>query len=76
MKKDTKRQFTEVHFFCKRCKKIMSVTYQITGDDNAPVLPSIVLKCQTHKCVRAISFKNFTEKELLAHTDDKGVYRV
>ncbi len=76
MKKDNKRDFTEVHFFCKKCKKIMSVTYEVTGDDDAPVLPSTVLKCQTHKCVRVLRFKGFTEKELLAHTDKQGIYRV
>lgn len=76
MRENNKRKFTEVSFFCKNCKKIMSVSYEITGNDDAPVLENILLKCQTHKCVRALRFKKFTEKELLAHTDKHGIYRV
>ena len=76
MEKNRNRGFTEVQFFCKRCKKIMSVAYEVTGDDNALVLPNIILKCHTHKCVRTLKFRGLTEKELLEKTDKKGIYRV
>lgn len=41
------------------------MTYQLTGNGDAPVLHSIVIKC-TH-CKRALQLKNYTEKKLLEH---------
>lgn len=41
------------------------MSYQLTGNDDAPVLPNIIIKC-TH-CKRALCLKKYTEKQLLEH---------
>ena len=53
----------EIVFFCKRCKKSLHIIYQITGDEEALVLPNVIIKC-TH-CKRVLFLKKYTEKKLL-----------
>jgi hypothetical protein len=55
----------EINFYCKNCKKSLHMTYILTGDGSAPVLPNVVIKC-TH-CKRALQLKKYTEKKLLEH---------
>lgn len=62
----------EITFYCKNCKKSLHMSYFLTGIDDAPVLPSIVIKC-TH-CKRALQLKNYTEKQLLKHAVSDRFY--
>lgn len=55
----------EITFYCKNCKKSLHMAYQLTGNDDALVLPNIIIKC-TH-CKRALCLKKYTEKQLLEH---------
>lgn len=48
------------------------MSYLLTGDDNAPVLPSIIIKCS--HCKRALVLKNFTEKKLIELSVDGKYY--
>lgn len=41
------------------------MAYQLTGNDDALVIPYIIIKC-TH-CKRALYLKKYTEKQLLEH---------
>ena len=47
----------EIYFFCKKCRKSLGVTYTLTGDDNAPVLPNIMIKCSHNHCKRVMFLK-------------------
>lgn len=49
----------EIVFYCKRCKKSLHISYQITGVDNALILPNVIIKC-TH-CKRVLFLKKYTE---------------
>lgn len=62
----------EIAFYCKRCKKSLRMSYVLTGDDNAPVLPSIIINCS--HCKRALVLKNFTEKKLIELSVDGKYY--
>lgn len=62
----------EIVFFCKRCKKSLHISYQITGDDDALVLPNVVIKC-TH-CKRVLFLTKYTEKKLLEGAVDDRFY--
>lgn len=62
----------EIVFFCKRCKKSLHISYQLTGDDDALVLPNVIIKC-TH-CKRVLFLKKYTEKKLLEGTVDGRFY--
>lgn len=63
----------EIAFYCKRCKKSLHIDYQITGNDDAPVIPNIIIKCSC--CKRAMYLKKYTEKLLLENAD-KGRYYI
>ncbi|MFV0362844.1 MAG: hypothetical protein ACK5LL_07115 [Suipraeoptans sp.] len=51
-----------IDFYCKRCKKSLHTSYQVTGNDDALVLTNVIIKC---KCKRALFLRNYTEKKLL-----------
>ena len=55
----------EITFYCKNCMKSLHMSYQLTGNDDALVLTSIIIKC-TH-CKRTLCLKKYTEKQLLEH---------
>lgn len=55
----------KITFYCKNCKKSLHMYYQLTGNDDAPVLPNIIIKCTC--CKRALQLKKYTEKQLLEH---------
>ena len=62
----------EIAFYCKRCKKSLHITYIVTGDGNAKVLPNIAIKC-VH-CKRVLFLKNFTEQKLIEGSKDGKFY--
>lgn len=62
----------EIEFYCKVCKKSMKMYYTLTGDVNASVLNGVVIRCHTHKCIRAVTLKHFTEEDILKRTDANG----
>ena len=57
---------SQIIFFCKRCSKSMKVRYNVSGDDNAPVLPNVELVC--HHCKRIMYFRNYTEGKLVENS--------
>ena len=62
----------EIYFFCKKCRKSLGVTYTLTGDDNAPVLPNMMIKCGRNHCKRVMFLKRYTENKLIKNaTGDK-----
>lgn len=69
-------KITSIDFYCKNCKKSMRMSYTLTGDSEAPVMPGMMVKCHTHKCIRVVTFKNFTEGRIVANTDKFGKYYV
>ncbi|HHX57681.1 MAG TPA: hypothetical protein GX710_06655 [Clostridiales bacterium] len=66
----------KIDFYCKKCKKTLKVSYELTGNDDSPVMPNIVMSCHTHKCVRVMTFKNFTEGMIVAGANKEGKYFV
>ena len=64
----------EIYFFCKKCRKFTGVTYTLTGDDNAPVLPNVMIKCSHNHCKRAMFLKNYTEKKLIENSVNGKLY--
>lgn len=56
----------EITFYCKRCKKSTGITYRITGNDTAPVLANIDIKC--FHCKRVMYLKKYTEKMLVENS--------
>jgi len=52
----------KITFYCKRDRKSMRVSYRLTGEANAPVLPNVDIACPY--CTRVMFLKKFTEKKL------------
>ena len=69
---EVKSQLQAIDFYCKKCKKSMQISYALTGDDNAPAMNGITIKCHTHKCTRVVTLKNFTEGQIKERTDALG----
>ena len=69
---EVKSQLQAIDFYCKKCKKSMRISYALTGDDNAPAMNGIIIKCHTHKCTRVVTLKSFTEGQILERTDALG----
>ncbi len=67
----------EILFFDKYASKILPVTYVITGDGNAPVLPNVTIK-SPYKTLdgrkRVITLKKFTEEMLIEGAVDGKYY--
>ena len=64
----------EITFYCKQCKKSMRISYNLSGDDETPVMNGLMLKCHTHKCTRVVIPKNYTEGQLRKGADASGKY--
>lgn len=62
----TENKCIDMH--CKKCRKSFRVSYELTGMDEAPVLPNITLKCGT--CKRTATFKKYTEVKLIEISKD------
>ena len=69
---EVKSQLQAIDFYCKKCKKSMRISYVLTGDDNAPAMNGIIIKCHTHKCTRVVTLKNFTEGQIKSRADAQG----
>ncbi len=61
-----------VDFYCKRCRKSLHISYELTGDPLSPVLSNITLKCRC--CTRTMVLKKFMEQHILKHMKDDKYY--
>ena len=66
------REFKQIEFYCKKCRKSMKMAYSVTGDDDAPVLPGMIIRCHTNRCTRVMVLKKYTEGMLIARADKEG----
>ena len=73
-KEGTGTKMQEIEFYCKKCRKSMKITYALTGDDNAPVLNGVTIRCHTNKCTRVVMLKKYTEGQIVAQADVNGKY--
>ena len=64
----------EIQFYCRRCKKSLRISYILTGDDNAPILPNVQIICNQKTCRRVMYLKNYTEKQLIENSVDGRYY--
>ena len=69
---EVKSQLQAIDFYCKKCRKSLRISYVLTGDDNAPAMNGIIIKCHTHKCTRVVTLKNFTEGQIKSRADAQG----
>ena len=69
---EVKSQLQAIDFYCKKCRKSLRISYALTGDDNAPAMNGIIIKCHTHKCTRVVTLKNFTEGQIKSRADAQG----
>lgn len=61
-----------IDFYCKKCRKSMKMSYELTGDESAPVMNGIIIRCHTHKCTRVVTLKNYTEGQIRSRADAQG----
>ena len=66
------REIKQIEFYCKKCRKSMKMAYLLTGDDDAPVLPGMIIRCHTNRCTRVMVLKKYTEGMLIARADKEG----
>ncbi len=66
------RENKQIDFYCKKCGKSMKMTYSISGDNDAPVLPGMIIRCHTNKCTRVMILKKYTEGMVIAQADKEG----
>lgn len=64
----------QIDFYCKSCKKTMKMSYGLTGDSNAPVLPGMIIRCHTNKCTRITILKKYTEGMIIAYSTKEGKF--
>ena len=62
----------EIEFYCKKCRKSMKMSYELTGDKDTPVMNGISIRCHTHKCTRVVTLKNFTEENIVVRAGSTG----
>ncbi len=61
-----------IELYCRRCRKSMHITYAFSGDEEAPVLPNVTIKC-VH-CKRVMEFKKYREKDLMKYAGKEIMY--
>lgn len=66
------RELKQIDFYCKNCKKSLKMTYFVSGDSEAPVLPGMQIRCHTNKCTRVMVLKKYTEGMMIAQADKEG----
>ena len=66
------RELKQIEFYCKKCRKSMKMAYLFTGDNDAPVLPGMIIRCHTNRCTRVMVLKKYTEGMLIARSDKEG----
>ena len=64
--------FETIEFYCRKCRKSLKISYVVTGEMQAPVLPNVQIKC--HHCTRVMIMKNYTEEQLTEHSKDGRQY--
>ena len=69
---EVKTCMQEIDFYCRKCRKSLKMTYCLCGDDNAPAMRGIMIRCHTKKCTRVVTLKNFTEGQIKERTDSLG----
>ena len=62
----------EIEFYCGKCKKSMKMAYILRGDDIAPAMCGIVIRCHTRKCARVVTLQSFTEGQIKKRADALG----
>lgn len=58
-----------INLYCRRCRRYLHVSYDVTGDPESPVLPNVVITCE--HCHRVLIFKNYREGRIVEHKNDK-----
>lgn len=66
------KELKRIDFYCENCKKSLKISYDVSGDKEALVMSGITLRCHTHKCVRTMTFKKYTEGQLVTLADKEG----
>ena len=62
----------KIDFYCRKCRKSLKMSYEISGNEDAPAMNGIMIRCHTNKCTRVVTLKNFTEGQIIARTDSCG----
>ena len=62
----------EIEFYCKKCRKTMKMSYELTGDKDAPVMNGISFRCHTNKCTRVVTLKKYTEGKIIQRAGASG----
>ncbi|MEE3462624.1 MAG: hypothetical protein VZR00_12235 [Lachnospiraceae bacterium] len=62
----------EIEFYCKKCRKSMKMSYELTGDKDTPVMNGISIRCHTNKCTRVVTLKKYTEGKIIQRAGASG----
>ncbi len=62
----------KIDFYCRKCRKSLKMSYEISGNDEVSAMNGIMIRCHTNKCTRVVTLKNFTEGQIIARTDSCG----
>ena len=46
---EVKTCMQEIDFYCRKCKKSLKMTYCLCGDNNAPAMRGIMIRCHTRR---------------------------
>lgn len=66
------KKIKQVDFYCRVCKKSMKMAYVLSGDNDSPVLPGMIIRCHTNKCTRVAVLKKHNEGMIKALMDKEG----
>ena len=66
------RESGVIDFYCRNCRKSLKMSYSLSGREETPVMSGITMRCHTHKCVRVMVMKNYTEGLLVTMADKYG----
>ena len=61
-----------IDLYCRRCRRSLHVSYDVTGDPESLVLPHVTIKCAC--CNRVMIFKNAHEEQIVAHLKNGKYY--
>lgn len=65
----------KMDFYCNCCKKSMRISYELSSDGKDVTMPEMTIKCHTHKCVKRVNLKKYTQNTLVSMmTRDGKVY--
>ena len=62
------RELKQIELYCKKCRKSMKMAYLLTGNDDAPVLPGMIIRCHTNRCTRVMRQRQFNEGLMIWET--------